>query len=180
MESRMAVFKHWGWRIISDRKNKMYHFHFWPSWSNRIIVKTGITVSKGQWSLEEGGQMKRILRVLQLTAWENFQLKVSGGKGELRQSSVNCLSCVNWANSPGRPRQLEFARPSIREKRAAERATENPPQVFSRVLISAYMCGNYPALGKEISKKIFPDWKTSWFPRPRGEHIEECFHCHGE
>lgn len=131
----------------------MYHFHFWRSWSNRIIVNTGITVNERQRSLEEGRQMKQILRVLQLTAWESFQLKMSGGKGKLRQSSANCLHWVNWANSPGRPRQLEFARPSIREKRGAERATENPPQVFSRGLINAYMCGNYPKLGKEISEK---------------------------
>lgn len=83
-----------------------------------------------------------------------FRLQYS--EGESRQSSVVSLGWQYWAGNPGKPRCPEFTGQTGSELHFLKiwKYKGNLPQIFSSVLISTCLSGNYLRSGKESPQKI--------------------------
>lgn len=113
IESGMAKFRSWGWRMILDRNNKTDHFHFWPRWSKRNGCKDQDTRQR-ETVISEKRETPRVLQVPQLTTQETFHAAV-------------CRSRENWSGLP----DLSKWSPDSRETKATRVCqTKHQSQIF--------------------------------------------------
>ena len=91
-----------------------------------------------------------------LLLWRIFQAMLQ--EGEMQAESRDFLNQRDKSESLGTPRQLKFSWKSTEEEMTVHktfwRSADGPPEVFSLVMISVYVWGNYLKPRKEPPKRI--------------------------